>query len=121
MRSRYTAYVLKNEAYLLQSWHPSTRPDMLDLSNDTTQWKKLKIISSHDNKGENTVHFVAFFSNNINGKEEHLYLDENSEFIKEDKWYYLKGLELKTGELTKNMSCHCGSGKKFKRCCAAVF
>src|SRR5687767_1109085 len=26
MRSRYTAYTLKNEPYLLATWHPSTRP-----------------------------------------------------------------------------------------------
>lgn len=117
MRSRYSAYVLKNEDYLLQSWHPSTRPYSLDLANDTTQWKKLKIISTM----ANTVQFVAFFSNKINAKESDFYLSENSEFIKEDKWYYLKGLDLKTSELSKNMPCPCQSGKKFKRCCASVF
>ena len=26
MRSRYTAFVLEDEAHLLRSWHPSTRP-----------------------------------------------------------------------------------------------
>ena len=26
MRSRYSAYVLGNEAYLLATWHPDTRP-----------------------------------------------------------------------------------------------
>ena len=92
MRSRYSAYTLKNENYLLQSWHPSTRPDSLDLSIDTTQWKQLKIITTTDN----TVHFVAFFSDINNGKEGHYFLSENSEFMREDKWYYLKGIELKT-------------------------
>jgi SEC-C motif-containing protein len=121
MRSRYSAYALKNEEYLLKSWHPSTRPDSLDLSSDTTQWKKLKIISTGDNKGENTVHFVAFFSDIINGKENYFYLSENSEFINDNKWYYLKGIELNTSELTKNMQCPCQSSKKFKRCCASVF
>ena len=117
MRSRYSAYTLKNERYLLQSWHPSTRPDSLDLATDATQWRKLKIISSTDN----SVHFVAFFRDIINGKETEFYLSENSEFIKDDKWYYLKGIDLKTSELTKNMPCPCQSGKKFKRCCASVF
>jgi uncharacterized protein YchJ len=27
MRSRYCAYVLSNEQYLLATWHPGTRPD----------------------------------------------------------------------------------------------
>jgi SEC-C motif-containing protein len=117
MRSRYSAYALKYEDYLLKSWHHSTRPDMLALSSDTTQWKKLNIISTTDNK----VHFVAFFSDIINGNEGYFFLSENSEFIKDDKWYYLKGIELKSSELTKNMPCPCGSGKKFKRCCASAF
>lgn len=117
MRSRYSAYVLKNEDYLLKSWHPSTRPPSLELSGDSTQWKKLSIISTTDN----TVHFVAFFNETVNGKENYFYLSENSEFIKEKNWYYLKGIELKTSELTKNMPCPCQSGKKFKRCCASAF
>ena len=117
MRSRYSAYSLKNEEYLLNSWHQSTRPGSLDLSSDKTKWKKLKIISTTPN----AVHFVAFFSDNINGKESYFYLSENSEFIKDSRWYYLKGIEIKSSELTKNMQCPCQSGKKFKRCCASVF
>ena len=65
MRSRYSAYVLKNVKYLLQSWHKSTRPDSLDLKNDSTHWKKLKIIDA----AENTVHFVAFFTQDVVNKE----------------------------------------------------
>ena len=117
MRSRYSAYVLKNEDYLLKSWHESTRPDSLDLKNDTTQWKKLKIISA----SENNVHFVAFFNNSINAKESYFFLSEESEFIKDKYWLYVKGKELKTTELSKHMLCPCQSGKKFKRCCATEF
>ena len=114
MRSRYTAYVLKNEEYLLNSWHESTRPDSLELENDTSQWKKLKVISASDNK----VQFVAYFVTIINAKEHLFSLYEESLFIKEDHWFYLEGNDHKTTELTKNMPCPCRSGKKFKRCCA---
>lgn len=114
MRSRYTAYLLKNEDYLLKSWHESTRPDSLDLQSDATQWKKLKIIST----SENTVHFVAYFSDAINNNQRLFYLYEESVFIKNKHWFYLEGKNLKTSELTKNMLCPCQSGKKFKRCCA---
>ena len=31
MRSRYSAYVLKDVDYLLASWHPGTRPAALSL------------------------------------------------------------------------------------------
>jgi SEC-C motif-containing protein len=114
MRSRYSAYVCKNEDYLLNSWHPSTRPQSLNLQNDATQWKKLKIISAKDE----FVHFVAFFTEEIKGIKHSLCLSEKSIFVKEAHWFYLEGTELKTLELTQNMSCPCQSGKKFKRCCA---
>ena len=32
MRSRYSAYVLGLEVYLLATWHVSTRPAVLDLA-----------------------------------------------------------------------------------------
>ena len=114
MRSRYSAYVLKNEDYLLKTWHESTRPDSLKLENETSLWKKLKIISALDNK----VQFAAYFVTIINEEERLFSLREKSLFIKEDHWFYLEGNDLKTTELTKNMPCPCQSGKKFKRCCA---
>lgn len=117
MRSRYSAYVLKNEDYLLKSWHKTTRPESLDLTDDSTQWKKLKIISTSQNK----VHFVAFFTQDTLNNEKIYALTESSNFIKDKNWRYLDGDEVKTIQLTKNMSCPCQSGKKYKRCCYTTF
>ncbi len=114
MRSRYSAYALKDENYLLISWHPSTRPESLDLTDDTTQWMGLKIIST----SESGVHFVAYFTQDTLNKDKVYALTEQSNFAKEDKWYYLDGLDVNTVQLTKNMPCPCQSGKKYKRCCA---
>ena len=114
MRSRYSAYTLKNEEYLLKTWHESTCPKSLELEKDKSQWKKLKIISASDNK----VQFVAYFVTIINENEHLFSLYEESLFIKEKHWFYLEGNNLKTTELSKNMPCPCRSGKKFKRCCA---
>lgn len=117
MRSRYCAYALKNENYLLKSWHPSTRPGSLDLSQDSTQWKELKIISAiNDN-----VHFVAYFTQDTLNKDKTYALSEQSHFVKETNWFYLDGDEVKTVQLTKNMPCPCLSGKKYKRCCGTHF
>ncbi len=113
MRSRYSAYVLKNEDYLLKSWHPSTRPESLDLKDDSTQWKKLKIISAFENK----IHFVAYFTQDTLNKEKIYALTETSNFVHEKGWKYLDGENVKTVQLTKNMPCPCQSGKKYKRCC----
>lgn len=114
MRSRYTAYALKNETYLLNSWHESTRPESLNLKNDSTRWKKLKIISASDNK----VNFVAYFTQDTLNKDKIYALTEQSNFVKDNNWFYLNGEKVKTIQLTQNMPCPCLSGKKHKRCCA---
>ena len=113
MRSRYSAYILKDESYLLNSWHASTRPEFLKLNLDSTQWQKLKIIFTDDKD----VCFVAFFTQDALSKEITYALTELSHFIKEENWSYLNGDEVKTIQLTKNMSCPCQSGRKYKRCC----
>lgn len=43
MRSRYTAFAVGDAAYLLHSWHPSTRPAELDLEPDI-RWFRLDIL-----------------------------------------------------------------------------
>ena len=90
MRSRYTAYSLGNEDYLLQTWHSSTRPESLNLTRDThIKWVRLKVEhteqgSEQDNEG--IVVFTALYKNN--GKAEKLH--ETSRFVRENgKWVYL--------------------------------
>jgi len=90
MRSRYSAFALKNKEYLRYSWHPDTCPSEVHL-NDSTQWLELKIINTQagrisDSSGE--VEFVARSKNN--GKAHRLH--ENSRFIRFDnRWVYLDG------------------------------
>ncbi len=50
MRSRYTAYTLQNEAYILKTWHDSTRPDTLAMAQEPfIKWTSLTI--KHKEKG----------------------------------------------------------------------
>lgn len=42
MRSRYTAYVRHDERHLLASWHPSTRPDSVELG--VERWQGLNVV-----------------------------------------------------------------------------
>lgn len=90
MRSRYSAYVLKLESYLLQTWHPHTRPATLDFADDTaTKWLGLDV-KRHEMTGDETaiVEFVAKYK--ANGKAGKLH--ELSRFVKMDgKWYYVNG------------------------------
>ena len=45
MRSRFTAFATGNAAYLLASWHPSTRPATLELEDDI-RWYRLDILGA---------------------------------------------------------------------------
>ena len=89
MRSRYSAYVLKLEDYLLATWHPSTRPSELDLAADPTKWLGLEIKrSQQQDETHATVEFVARYR--IAGRGHRLH--EFSRFVREDgRWFYLDG------------------------------
>ena len=87
MRSRFSAYALDHQQYLLSSWHPSTRPDSID-SDPSVQWIRLKIVDAETRPDQ--VEFVATFK--LNGKAHKM--RENSRFIFENgHWFYLGAIE----------------------------
>jgi SEC-C motif domain protein len=94
MRSRYTAYVLGLEAYLLRTWHPDTRPATLNLNEDQAiKWLGLQIKQADTSGTTATVHFVARYK--VGGKAERLH--ELSQFVCiEHAWYYLHGTDPRT-------------------------
>lgn len=66
MRSRYSAYVLGLSAYLLQSWHVSTRPQGMDLTDPAT-WLGLEVLRHETlDDAHALVEFVARYK--VNGK-----------------------------------------------------
>ena len=91
MRSRYSAYVLQLEPYLLDTWHAGTRPPSLDLDQgETTRWLGLEI-RRHQRTGPDsaTVEFVARYK--IGGRACRLH--EISRFVLEDgHWHYVDGV-----------------------------
>ena len=123
MRSRYTAYVKGCAAYILSSWHSSTRPAELTLEANP-DWSGLKIVNASDTKNgqcdEAYVEFIAgFMDNGVPGV-----LQERSRFILEQgEWRYVDGEQIEVSESRfikkhgRNDLCSCGSGRKFKRCC----
>lgn len=71
MRSRYSAFVLGNPAYLLATWYPRTRPPELD--------------------GEGTVEFRAHYVLAERAGAQH----ENSRALRQGgQWRYLDGVSL---------------------------
>jgi SEC-C motif-containing protein len=89
MRSRYSAYVLGLEDYLLATWHPSTRPATLDLADDNPKWIGLDLKKHAAGSADSaTVEFVARYR--IGGRAHRLH--EVSRFVREDgRWFYLDG------------------------------
>ncbi len=90
MRSRYSAYVLGEEDYLLDTWHPAFRPRQL-MQVPGQKWLGLKIRATSgglatDSTG--TVEFVARFK--VDGRGHRLH--ETSRFVCEaGHWYYTDG------------------------------
>jgi SEC-C motif-containing protein len=92
MRSRYSAYVLGREDYLLESWHAQTRPAPLNLGQEQPPptWLGLRV-KRHEavDADEARVEFIARFR--VGGGSAQR-LHEISRFRREGgRWYYLDG------------------------------
>lgn len=123
MRSRFTAFSMRNEDYLLETWDPKTRPAKVDFSRDTADWQRLEIVSKKKGAAKDLKGIVEFKAFYLMDGEEHA-MNEISRFRKiNGRWFYLDGVVksiAKANQQTnqgKNAPCPCGSGKKFKRCC----
>ncbi|MCF8178559.1 MAG: hypothetical protein K9J74_08630 [Sulfuritalea sp.] len=89
MRSRYSAYVLGLEDYLLATWHASTRPAALDLAGEpSAKWLGLEVKTYKSAGDTASVEFVARCR--VGGRAQRLH--EISRFVCEDgRWYYVDG------------------------------
>ena len=89
MRSRYSAHVLDLGAYLLDTWHPSTRPASIAAAEPGLRWLGLEV-RRHAVTDANraSVEFVA--RSKLGGRAYRLH--EISRFVREgDRWYYVDG------------------------------
>jgi SEC-C motif-containing protein len=88
MRSRYSAFVLLNERYLLESWHPSARPASIGFM-PGQKWLGLKIVDADAERDRAAVEFIARFR--IGGASAQR-LHERSRFVRENgRWFYVDG------------------------------
>ena len=94
MRSRYTAFAVRDLEHLLRSWHPTTAPSREDLAAslaEEVRWLRLEIHSTtaggpFDDAG--TVEFTAISKGPGGRAVQH----EISRFVREDGvWLYLDG------------------------------
>jgi SEC-C motif-containing protein len=95
MRSRYSAYALRDEAYLRATWFPETLPEEELTSETDVKWIGLEIKKHQHAAGSDaaTVEFVARFK--VGGKAHRLH--EISNFVRQPdgegqmRWYYVDG------------------------------
>lgn len=90
MRSRYSAFALRDAAHLLRTWHSTTRPQSIDFEPDL-EWRRLLVIdrvAGGPFDPEGVVEFEAFWRQGTERGSMH----ERSRFVREDRhWYYLDG------------------------------
>jgi SEC-C motif-containing protein len=128
MRARYSAFAHADIDFIEKSTDPSARSSFDRAGTEEwskrSEWNGLEIVSTdlggeHDSTG--TVEFIARYKFEGVERSHH----ERSEFKKRDgHWYFLDGKlvqePVRVGEKTgRNDPCPCGSGKKYKKCCAA--
>ena len=91
MRSRYSAYVRRDEAWLLATWHASTRPAALDLQvAPMPTWLGLDVKHHRSDGDRAEVEFVARYRVG-GGRAQRMH--EVSRFVREDgHWFYLDGV-----------------------------
>lgn len=133
MRSRYSAYVVGNYDYILNTYASSQRQELsveeLSQASQGTKWLKLVVKKSEKatelplqslppiSETSSTVTFSAYYKVGSDFYKLH----ECSSFVQEDNaWRYTTGQIFDDSGLLKpqrNAPCFCGSGNKFKRCC----
>jgi SEC-C motif-containing protein len=90
MRSRFSAYAVRDELYLLRTWHPTTRPAGVPFD-PAVRWLRLEILDTADGGPFGTagmVEFRAWYTEG-DGLQE---LRERSRFRRHDNaWTYLDG------------------------------
>jgi SEC-C motif-containing protein len=88
MRSRYSAFAVGDEAYLLRTWHPSTRPAHVGLDRSRV-WTGLEVLAAEGGvltARTGTVEFRAHHRDGDDVGVQH----EVSRFVREDAgWLYV--------------------------------
>lgn len=91
MRSRFEAFRDADGDWLRASWHPSTRPDALDLR-DNLRWRGLQIVEVLGGTADDVTGTVEFRATYLAGPGDIRAHHERSRFVRHDgRWYYLDG------------------------------
>ena len=135
MRARYTAYALQRMDFVYDSTHPDARADIdreaMEQWSRMAQWTGLEIIDAghpDTREAQDEVEFKAHFLVQGVAQIHH----ERSQFrFDQQRWWFVDGQDIYSGpaekpqpfvrgqKIGRNDPCPCGSGRKYKKCCAA--
>jgi SEC-C motif domain protein len=129
MRSRYTAHVHRRIDYLIATSDPATRGSVDRASVERwardSEWLGLQIVSTARGTRDDDDGIVEFRASYRAAGVTTVH-HERSRFRRHDgRWFYTDSDAVKPAparratEVGRNDPCPCGSGKKYKRCCAA--
>lgn len=121
MRSRYSAYVLGLIDYLIDSTLPVQQAGLnreaIEAWSRQSQWLGLTVESAETIGGQAAHAFVTFVARWQEPDGPHSQRERSAFVQVGQRWYFIDpSVPLKAG---RNDPCPCGSGQKFKKCCAA--
>lgn len=132
MRARYTAHTQANMAFILKTHHPSTRSDIDEASTakwaSESDWLGLEIRDvegGQEPDRQARVEFIAKYRDGAGRRHDHaeiaLFEKHNNEwFFKDAEMPKVTQFKREAPKQGRNDPCACGSGKKYKKCCAAT-
>ncbi len=128
MRARYAAYVLGEIDYVVNTIPPLQRKtfdrkDAKEWSKNSV-WSGLEILSTKGGLEGDKQGTIEFRANFKQGDEEHSHHEISKFVCVNDRWFFVDGRvvsdeDAEAPEISRSAPCPCGSGKKYKKCCAA--
>ena len=129
MRARYTAYTQVNMDFIKKTHDPKTikNCDMEENRKwaEQTQWKNLEIIRTEKGQKDDQTGLVEFKAEYTAKTESGEHREVSTFNKKNGQWFFTDGKPPESMQLIntepkvgRNDPCPCGSGKKYKKCCA---
>lgn len=131
MRARYTAFATQQIAFIITSHHPDTLGDVdrnaVARSSKGSTWLGLEVLSTEDGLAGDDQGWVEFIARHKSNGFEMVHHELSLFRRHQGRWYFHGGHQPKQEtarntqlKIGRNEPCPCGSGKKYKKCCAAT-
>ena len=119
MRSRYSAFAKHEIDYIVKTTALGQQ-QALDVTaiadwSKSNQWLKLEIVQAKEKIDKNHAQ-VEFKAHYHDGKQAQVHHEVSHFVLHDGAWYFLDPTT--DMQITMKQPCICGSGKKFKQCCA---